>query len=65
MLSKKEQFRKTIAGINYWQDGKNFPHTIFYRQSAQVIGIYSVTEADESGILFVNKDYPIQIKLIP
>ena len=58
MLSKKEQLKEIINEIKHWQQIKKVPHTIFYRQSGKVIGIYSVTETDESGILFVNKDYP-------
>ncbi|MEA5510536.1 hypothetical protein VB715_12250 [Crocosphaera sp. UHCC 0190] len=46
-----------IKEIQYWQENSQIPYTIYYRKSGIIIGIYSRDELEESGILFVNKDY--------
>lgn len=58
MIPNHIQLKKIAAEIRHWQQANQTSYTIFYRQSGKIMGIYSVNEEDEVGILFVNKDYP-------
>jgi GTPase SAR1 family protein len=49
--------REIISEIQYWQQIGQDSYTVYYRKSGKIIGIYSGNEPEESGILFVNKDY--------